>query len=283
MNNRGEFGIEEALLELVILGIFVILMFTIGGRAASSNFVERDLLGQNVQRLSQMLSFAGDVQLEYDFPLFSGAKFSSIGAKDSQKSVVTVGFVNDSKTFSFEHHKNFGSVISVNAEEIPVTISSGDGAVNSGIISMRSFSCNSNKDFSRAQIFSSVSMESFSQVLNRISPSKYSPTYTIQTPPTSPNDISDDFVILFSKTGGSSVKVLMNSKTSEGVKTDEYSCFIAKNIQERGIPVIIGFVNPDSESDESVALPNNKAGVEISVPESMDSSQLSILQGVFVS
>ncbi len=282
MNRRGEFGVEEALLELVIFSVFVILMFTIGGRAASSTIAESDLLGQNVQRLSQMMSFVDDVQLEYDFPIFPGAKFSSIGPSDSPRGTIIVGSRDDSKTFRYENNKRFGALISINAEKLPLNIVSAGGVVSSGTISGSSISCDS-KDFSRAQIFSSVVMESFSQTLSKLSPDKYSSTYTIQTPPTSPAVISDDFVILFSKNSGSNVEVLMNSKTSEIINTGKYACFIAKKILEKNIPVILGFVNPDSESDESVSLPSNKAGVEVSIPEGLSSSQIAIIQGVLIS
>ena len=285
-SKRAELGVEEALLELVMLGFFIVIMFIIVSRAGTSYFSEQELLGLNSQRIFQSLSFHDGISINYDSIFFPGAKIGVTGTSESDGTIV-VGVENSSLTMKYDYVKKGGTVVSVSADSFPIVLTSSRGNVISGDAknvqdnNRHNLPCSVESRPLSVFLATSSSMEEYAKNSVRISPERFfeSKVHVVSSPPSSPLKMGGDAYLLITKGTDSTIHVSMNSKSVYQEETKQYACYYATIFASQGVPVILDYVNPDSEFDESVSLPSNKPSIEIRIPEGFSATQNILSQG----
>ena len=286
-SKKSEFGVEEALLELVMLGVFIVVAFTIVGRAGSSYFSEQELFGLNSQRFFQSLSFHDGITVTYDSPFLPGAKLGVTGDKKSLDGTITVGVENITAIMKYEYLKKEGVFIGVSADSFPVVITSLKGnvqyaeTINNDDKNKNTLPCRDESRPSSIFLASSESMEDFSKSIFRISPERFvgSQPYIIPDPPSAPLKISGDVYLLITNTSDKRLHVSVNSKSSDVESSKKYACYYANIFSKQGLQVIVDYKNPDAEVSDSITLPSNMPSIEISIPSGFTATQNVLSQG----
>ncbi len=270
-SRRGEQGLQEAILELLIVSFFIALVFMIANRASDDVTTEKDTIAQNVGRLVSVLSYVPDVvNVQVSQSLLKDARVSVV-ADGSQSALLTqVTTIDSPIPVGKKGFKKRGSTVSVSGDipmtgGIPLTISSGDGSVKNGEGSADAVvGCASSGILPRLFLVAERPFEERAKALGSISEVFVGGVEGVQIVDSVKEhiDFRPDSYLLF-LSAGSGVEIKMNPHSVNSDSALKIACTMKKNLDAEGIPAKISYVQ--ATDNELVVLPASRMGFVLSL------------------